>query len=102
MVPPSALEIFETGVRYQFYHAFAIGFTGLLYLVPNINKKWLGYARLGFLLGVLLFSVSLYLLALREYHPLPTALLGPITPIGGLCFIGGWLALLGAYRKGPR
>jgi len=87
------LAIFETGVRYHFYHALAICFAGL-YLLHNNSKKTY-YAGICFLIGIFLFSGSLYLLACRV--PLGIegwrGLLGPLTPIGGVFFIVGWILL---------
>ena len=91
---PEMLGVFETGVRYQMYHVFA-----LLVVASAIGH--LGSARLlvvagwSFFTGVLLFSGSLYALALTN-----TGILGAITPIGGLAFLTGWacLALYAAAR----
>jgi len=97
LVGEAQIKTFETGVRYQFYHAFGIL---ILQFIPSgiryVNRlKW---AARFFLVGIIFFSGSLYLLALAE--PLGISswskLLGPITPIGGVCFIFGWtLAALG-------
>jgi uncharacterized membrane protein YgdD (TMEM256/DUF423 family) len=79
-------ETFETAVRYQFYHTFAILFLGLIGLFrPQFNIK--GIAVL-FLIGILIFSGSLYLLCLTNL-----LWLGAITPIGGLSFIISWIWL---------
>ena len=91
---PEMLTVFETGVRYQMYHALA-----LLVVAAAIGQ--LGAARLlvaagsSFFAGVLLFSGSLYALALTG-----TGILGAITPIGGLLFLIGWgcLALFAIAR----
>ena len=86
-ISPDMLAVFETGVRYQMYHAFAI-----LIVAAAIGR--LGDARLLvvagwlFLSGVLLFSGSLYALALTG-----TGILGAITPFGGLLFLAGWACL---------
>ena len=87
-----SIKTFETGVRYQFYHSFAILFVGLHSQVQNFKKtKYLDYAGWCFVLGILLFSGSLYLLACRGWLGLETwSFLGPLTPIGGLFFILGW------------
>lgn len=91
-VSASALEIFETSVRYQFYHSFALIITGILFSVakPGVTK-WAGYL---FVAGIILFSGSLYALtfikasAISGYN-----WVGAITPFGGLCFILGWIFL---------
>ena len=83
---------FQTGVRYQFYHVFALLFTALLsaYL-PNTDFRWV--TRF-FLIGIACFSGSLYLLSTASIHSIPVGILGPITPLGGLMFILGWVALV--------
>ena len=84
---PEMLAVFETAVRYQMYHVFA-----LLIVAAAIGH--LGPARLlviagwFFFAGILLFSGSLYALALTG-----TTILGAITPFGGLCFLIGWATL---------
>ena len=77
---------FETAVKYHMYHALAMLVTGLLlFQVPN---KFIHLAGLFFLIGVLIFSGTLYVLSLTNIK-----WLGAITPIGGLFLIGGWLSL---------
>lgn len=86
------LAVFETGVKYQFYHALALLAVGLL--LPKYNHQLVAYAGYSFALGVLLFSGSLYLLSTRDVVGLSSwRWLGPITPIGGLCYIAGWAML---------
>jgi uncharacterized membrane protein YgdD (TMEM256/DUF423 family) len=84
---PEMLGVFETGVRYQMYHALAIIGVGLMLARTG---GWL-YATAGWLFtaGVVLFSGSLYVLALTG-----TAAFGAITPIGGLLLLGGWACLI--------
>lgn len=86
-------ETFRTGAEYQMYHALALNLCGLL-----VERGYrLGTAVWSFLLGVVLFSGSLYLLVLTG-----TRWLGAITPFGGVLFLVGWLVLaLGAWQ-GPR
>lgn len=85
-------QVFETGAEYQMYHALALVLCGLL----AGQGYRLGLAVWSFLLGVVLFSGSLYLLVLTG-----TRWLGAITPIGGVLFLVGWLALgLGGWQ-GP-
>ncbi|MEM9821935.1 MAG: DUF423 domain-containing protein [Bacteroidota bacterium] len=89
LITPEKIQVFEVGVRYHFYHSLAIGFIALA--MSQFNSKWLERGAWMFLIGILLFSGSLYLLACRA--PLDIehwAWLGPITPIGGTCFIIGW------------
>ena len=83
------LSVFETGVRYQMYHAFAIIITGMLYKEYS-NKNILLAGRF-FIWGIILFSGSLYLLTFIKAIDATNFLwLGAITPLGGLFFIGGW------------
>jgi uncharacterized membrane protein YgdD (TMEM256/DUF423 family) len=83
----SSLKSFQTGVQYQMYHAFALLGVGILQqFVEHRALKWSGYF---FTAGILCFSGSLYLLTL-----LGLRWLGPITPIGGIFFVMGWLSLL--------
>jgi len=90
---PEQLDTFATGVRYHFYHAIAIGLAAVLWPVAGIRQGWLLKAAWCWAIGVLLFSGSLYLLSLREVISVPVAVLGPVTPIGGLFFIAGWVFL---------
>ena len=93
-----ALNIFETGVRYQFYHSFALLSIGILYKeFPHKFSKWSGYF---FIAGIVLFSGSLYFLTYFKAIESPAYnWIGAITPIGGLCFIAGWLLLfLGCWK----
>ena len=97
MILPKQLEIWQKGVEYQFYHTLAI-----LYLstFARYKNKLIGLSFLFFTLGIVLFSGSLYLLALKDAYRLSFAhILGPITPIGGLCFILGWVFLFLAALK---
>ncbi len=88
------LQIFETGVRYQMYHAlalFVVAWAATRFLnSPQIvaASGWL------FIAGIILFSGSLYALSLTE-----TRWLGAITPLGGLAFLAGWLCLAYAAFK---
>lgn len=95
------LSTFETGVRYQFYHAFALLAVGLLlYLRRTSLLPWAAWLFLG---GILLFSGSLYVLALSELLGIDVNWVGPITPLGGLFFIGGWACLLlSTFQKNER
>jgi uncharacterized membrane protein YgdD (TMEM256/DUF423 family) len=78
-----ALQVFETGSRYQMYHALAIGLAA--FAIRDAAAMPATVAAGFFLTGILLFSGSLYLLALTG-----TKLLGIITPFGGACFLIGW------------
>ena len=93
-LPANALSVFETGARYHMYHALALGLAALA-----MRGEAVGRARIAailFLAGILLFSGSLYLLALTGI-----SMLGFATPFGGLCFIAGWIYLGLAGLKQP-
>jgi len=93
------LGIYEKGVQYQFYHTLALGLVALLQQ-HRPSSVWLPRAAWLFVAGMLMFSGSLYLLACRELLPFPVGWAGPVTPIGGLCFVAGWIALLaGTFEK---
>lgn len=96
IIDSPALETWRKGVEYQFYHVFA-----LLYLstFARYKNKLIGVSFICFTLGILLFSGSLYLLALKDAYQWKIAFIGPITPIGGLCFIVGWVSLFLAALK---
>lgn len=82
-----AMEIFETGARYQMYHALALLAVALLLLRGDSSQPqaWLTTAGLAFITGVLLFSGSLYALSLSGVK-----ILGAVAPIGGAAFLIGW------------
>lgn len=98
-LPPERLQIFETGVRYHFYHVLALLLVGVLASQsPSVALHW--SARL-FVLGIVFFSGSLYLLATRDLLGIAgwSKILGPITPLGGLLFIAGWIGLAIHFLK---
>lgn len=95
---PDAIRIFETAVRYHFHHVFALLALGILaHLFPAQRASWNWSNRL-FVAGILIFSGSLYLLTAAKVIDASMGWLGAITPIGGLCFIGGWLMLAKGVR----
>ncbi|MFN7116683.1 MAG: DUF423 domain-containing protein [Saprospiraceae bacterium] len=92
VVPAEQLTTFETGVRYQMYHALAILLVDLL--IHFRKTKYLIAAGWLFTAGIICFSGSLYILTFRyTAWQLPVGLLGPITPLGGLLFVSGWVVL---------
>jgi uncharacterized membrane protein YgdD (TMEM256/DUF423 family) len=91
-----SLGLIETAVRYQMYHAIALLIVSVISAVPLISPRWLKLAAITFILGIVLFSGSLYLLALSGIK-----WLGAVTPLGGIAFILGWLALIIAALKKP-
>lgn len=83
---PEMLAVFETGVRYHMYHALAILATAAL--MSRLDGRAVVVAGWSFTAGILIFSGSLYALALTG-----TTMFGAITPIGGFAFLAGWAAL---------
>jgi uncharacterized membrane protein YgdD (TMEM256/DUF423 family) len=92
-IAPESLATFETGVRYQMYHALALLSAGFAY------GRWPGRVVIAsgclFLLGIVLFSGSLYALSFGAMRRL-----GAVTPLGGIAFLAGWLCLAwAAWRR---
>lgn len=93
------VAIFEKGIQYQFYHTLAIMGVGVLMGIYPANQRLMRAVWL-FVAGIACFSGSLYLLSCRDLLPFSVAWAGPITPIGGLCFMAGWGILFIEGRKG--
>ncbi len=92
-VSADLLAVFEIGVRYHMYHALALLLVGLA--ETRCSARLLNVAGYLFVLGIVFFSGSLYLMTLSGAR-----WLGAITPIGGICFIGAWIVLaVAAYRR---
>lgn len=85
------LQTFETAVKYQMYHVLALLAVGILY--KDFSCKQMLWSGWFFIAGVILFSGSLYLLCFLRQQGLSYKWVGPITPLGGLCFIAGWVLL---------
>ena len=83
-----ALEIWETATKYQMYHVLALILVALLLTRSEIASSSLNIAGWAFITGIVLFSGSLYALSLSGIK-----WLGAITPLGGLAFIIGWIAI---------
>ena len=91
------LVSFETGVRYQMYHALFLLLLGTTSLVTEKTKKVIFYLVLT---GVLLFSGSIYLLATNDLTSIDFSFLGPVTPVGGLSLMLAWTVLfLNIFRQ---
>ena len=84
----SALSIWQTGVRYQMYHSLALILVGILMRLEKSASPWLNTSAIAFIIGIVLFSGSLYTLSLSGI-----TWLGIVTPIGGVAFILGWISL---------
>lgn len=101
VVSENAVNTFETGVRYQFYHVIALLAAGLLY--KDFANKWIRNAGRFFIIGIILFSGSLYVLTFFVALVKPAASwIGIITPFGGLAFILGWIFLFVGIKKGEK
>ncbi len=92
LMPQDQLAIFDTGVRYQFYHGLGLLITGIIF--SSFPVKQLKLASTFFIIGIILFSGSLYAMTLLRISGVGLGPVGIITPIGGLCFIIGWVLLL--------
>ena len=92
IVSPDMVVVWDTAARYQFYHVF---FLLVVFLLRQQHESvWLNRAANTVIAGIFCFSGSLYLMVITGVH-----WLGPITPIGGLLFILGWLMLIPAFRR---
>ena len=98
IVDADTVAIFQTGVQYQMYHALALLATGILF--EKFTNKWVQWAGGAFIIGIILFSGSLYILtALKAADQGGLTSVGIVTPFGGLAFIVGWLLLLVGVMK---
>ena len=98
IVQPETVQTFQTGVQYQMYHTLALILTGLLY--EKCYQKFTRIAGILFIIGIILFSGSLYLLTyLNATETAGMEKFGLITPFGGLAFIAGWLFLFLAVAR---
>jgi uncharacterized membrane protein YgdD (TMEM256/DUF423 family) len=93
LVPPNIFEAYETAIRYQFYHCFAILFIGFLYQKFRVKQfVWAGHC---FVIGVIFFCGSLYALTLISVGKSDKIdALGAITPLGGIFLLAGWVLML--------
>ncbi len=89
---PELLSAFQTGVQYQMFHTMAL--LSVLLLLMRVESVWLLTAAGAFVLGMVCFSGSLYMLATTGVK-----WFGPVTPLGGLMLMAGWLALLMAVAR---
>jgi len=97
-MPADAFEIYETAIKYQFYHVFALLAAGIL--AQNFPGTFLNWSGRLFIAGIILFCGSLYLLSyFKSTGNQQMNWLGAITPLGGLSFIGGWILMALAIVK---
>jgi len=91
LLSPEILSSYMTGVTYQFYHTLALLAVGILY--KRYQNTWMDWAGRLFILGIILFSGSLYLLtALQATKEIGLEGFGILTPIGGILLVGGWIS----------
>ena len=89
------MQVYRTGVEYHFYHALGLLLIGILGF--SIPSPLIGWSAFFLSAGIVLFSGSLYLLALTGIH-----WMGAVTPVGGVSFIAGWILLfLAIWKKMP-
>lgn len=96
----TAMDNYKTAVLYQFIHVLAA--TIAVALMYQLNESYISYAYIAFTGGIIFFCGSLYLLSLRELLNIEawSKILGPITPLGGLLFILGWIFLaIGLFKS---
>ena len=89
---PEMIQVYKIGVEYQFYHALGLLFAGIIGF--QIDSKWIGRSAIFLGIGIILFSGSLYLVAISGIKAI-----GAITPIGGSSFVAGWISLAIAVWK---
>ena len=100
LITPDQLNGFDTAVKYQMYHVLAM--LGLFLCSKHSAHKFISWAYNSFLIGIVMFSGSLFFLCTRNLLGVEgLKVLGPITPIGGLFFIAGWvfIALIGLKKE---
>ncbi len=99
LISPDQLNGFDTAVKYQVYHTLAM--LGVAILKLNFSNKYLNWAYNLFFYGIILFSGSLYFLCTRNLFGADwLKFLGPVTPIGGMLFVLGWVCLsISAIKK---
>jgi uncharacterized membrane protein YgdD (TMEM256/DUF423 family) len=98
LVDAETVGIYQTGVQYQMYHALALIAVGIL--AQRMETALINYAGFLFVGGIVLFSGSLYLLAsFKAMNKSVPSFVYPITPLGGILFILGWILLLFALLK---
>lgn len=98
LVDAESIQTFETGVKYQMYHALLLLILGSISSVSEESKKWIYYLLVS---GILFFSFSIYFLATNDLTAFDFKTIGFITPIGGLLLISGWIFLGYKYLSFP-
>ena len=96
LVDAKNINSFNTGVQYQMYHSVIFLILGNMTMIPNTSKKQIFYF---FLLGILFFSGSIYILVMDAIFGISLTSLAFLTPVGGFLLILGWIWLLAAFIK---
>lgn len=96
LLDAAALKSYETGVRYQMYHALLLLLLGILKITGINPGKWSFWL---FVSGIVLFSGSIYLLATNDLTGFDFRKIALVTPLGGSLLIAGWLVLLTKFIK---
>jgi len=91
-ITPESIEVLKTGVLYLFIHSLACLLIASLSWFPG-NTRLLKLAGMAFLLGITLFSGSLFIISTKSVTGIEIGFFGIVTPLGGLCFIMGWISL---------
>ncbi|MEC5157727.1 DUF423 domain-containing protein [Chryseobacterium sp. MP_3.2] len=96
IISADKLVSFETGVRYQMYAAFFLLIVGYILKFETTAEKWISILMIA---GTFIFSVSIYLMAFSDVVAIPSKIIGPITPLGGLLMIVSWVLLIFHFAK---
>ena len=88
ILDPEQLKSFETGVKYQMYHALLLIMTGIIFPFLDFSQRLMAWSLI---IGVFLFSFSIYGLVLSSAKGRKMSFLGPVTPLGGLLLVLGWI-----------
>lgn len=96
VISAEKLISFETGVRYQMYSALFLLIVGYILKFETPAEKWISILMIA---GTFIFSVTIYLLAFSEVAAIPTKIVGPLTPLGGLLMIISWAMLIFYFVK---
>ena len=91
MLNPASLEAFDKGVRYQMYHVLVLLL--LAFFIKPENEKIIKPIALFLIIGICLFSFSIYLLSTQSITHINCSFLGPVTPLGGIAMITAWVLI---------
>ena len=88
ILDPEQLKSFETGVKYQMYHALLLLMAGIIFPFLDFSQQLMAWSLI---IGLFLFSFSIYALVLSSARGRKMKFLGPVTPLGGLLLVLGWI-----------